>query len=472
MAKSIRLSPSFVLMILCFVGIAIAILPPPEGVDARAYPIFGVFIALIIGILLQPYPVVVLALSGLFVCIIFKLIPLNEAIGGFGEIIIWLIAFASIAARSFGRTHLGRRMACFFIKRLGHSSLSLAYGLTFSEFILAPMIPSNTARATCVTLPLTLSICESLGSDPKNKTEHIIGRFLNLCTMHANQITSCLFLTAMASNPMLQKFMGNVGVTITWGEWWRMAVVPGLACLFLMPYMLYKISPPVMKKIPHAEEIAQKQLEDLPPIQRNEWITIAVFAGMLICWIFGGSLGLSTTVIALGGLCILLLTHVLTAEDFVGAKDIWEVISWLAILNVIATKLTDYGLVQHYADILHLKLGGLGWPPVLLIVSVAYYLARYIIPGNVLHACAVFPAFSRLLITCGVPPKLGCMVLALITAFCGFVTPYATSSCPIIFKAGYIEQRLWWRVGFISGAIYWGIWIVFGMLWWKCLGYW
>lgn len=472
MAKNIRLSPSFVLMVLCFIGIVIAILPAPAGVDARAYPIFGIFIALIIGILLQPYPVTVLALSGLFLCIIFNLIPMKEAFGCFGEIVVWLIAFASIAAKSFVRTPLGRRLACFFIKKMGHSSLSLAYGLTLSEFVLAPMIPSNTARATCVTVPLTVSISESLGSDPKNKTEKVVGQFLSLCTMHANQLTSALFLTAMASNPMLQKFMADVGVHVTWGEWWIMAVVPGLTCLLLMPWLMYKLAPPALKQIPHAAEIAQKQLEELPPIQKKEWITMAVFLGMLVCWIFGATLGVSTAVIALGGLCVLLLTHVLTVDDFAGAKDIWDIITWLAILSIMASKLTEYGLIQHYSTILNRELGGLGWPLVLLIVSIVYYLARYIIPGNILHACAVFPAFSRLLIACGVPAKVGCMTLALITAYCGFVTPYATSSCPIILKTGYIEQKLWWKLGFVSGFIYMLVWGGIGSVWWKCLGYW
>lgn len=472
MPKSIRLSPGFILTILCFIGVSIAILPQPQGVDARAYPIFGVFFALTVGILLQPYPVTVLALSGLFICIVFNLIPLEEAFAGFGAVIIWLIAFASIAAKSFVRTPLGRRMACFFIRRLGHSSLSLAYGLTLSECVLAPMIPSNTARATCVTVPLMVSISESLGSDPKTKTQKVVGEFLSLCTMHANQITSALFLTAMASNPMLQKFMSDVGVTVTWGEWWRMAFLPGICCLLLMPWMMHKIAPPQLRAIPNAAEIAQQQLESLPPIQRKEWITMGVFLTMLILWIFGSSIGLSTAVIALGGLCVLLLSNVLSLDDVAGAKDIWDIALWLSILSVMASKLTEYGLVQHYANVLHLKMGGLAWPVVLLLVSVVYYLARYLIPGNVLHACAVYPAFSRLLIACGVPPKIGCMTLALITAFCGFVTPYATSSCPIILKTGYVEQRLWWRIGFITGAVYLVIWGGVGSLWWKCLGYW
>lgn len=450
----------------------IAILPSPQGVDSRAFPIFGIFVSLIIGILLQPYPILVMTLLGFFLSILFGLISPKEGFSCFGKSVIWLVVLASIAAKAFVKTNLGHRMACFFIEKMGHSSLSLAYGLTFSEFILSPMIPSNTARASCVTIPLTVSISESLGSNPKNRTEGSVGRFLSLCSMHANQLSSALFLTAMASNPMLKKFMANLGVHVSWMEWCFMACVPGLFCLLAMPLILYKLSPPELKALPQAEEIAKKQLESMPPMDKKEWITMFVFLGMLICWIFGGVLGIKTGVVALGGLCILLLTNVLAVEDVTGAKDIWNIFIWLSILNVMAGKLTEYGLIQHYSSILHDNLSGFNWPIILFIVSIIYYLARYLIPGNVLHACAMFPAFAQLLITCGVPAKVGCMTLSLITAFCGFVTPYATSPCPLYYNTGYIEQKLWWKIGFITSLIYIIIWWFFGGIWWKILGYW
>lgn len=306
---------------------------------------------------------------------------------------------------------------------MGRSSLNLAYGLTMSEFVLSPVIPSNTARASCVDIPLTVSISKSLGSDPKNKTEGLVGQFLSLCSMHANQLSSAIFLTAMGSNPMVVKFMGKMGVNITWLEWFKMCGVPGIICLFAMPWILYKLAPPQLKALPQAEKIAQDQLAAMPPMDRNEWITVFVFLGMLVFWVLGDTLHVKTGVVALGGLCCLLITNVLDLEDVTGAKDVWNIMIWLSILNAMAGKLTDYGLIQHYTDVLHAHLVGIRWPVALGVISVIYYMARYLIPGNVLHACAMFIAFSQLLIACGVPPQVGCMTLSVITAFCGFVTP-------------------------------------------------
>lgn len=470
MPKQLRLSQGFGLFILVFVGLVVAILPPPPGVDPKAFPIFGIFTAMIVGILLQPYPIITVTLLGFFLCLAFGLISAKEGFAGFGKGVIWLVVFASLAAKAFVKTNLGHRIACFFIKKMGKSSLTLAYGLTLSDLVLSPVIPSNTARASCVSIPLTVSICKSLGSDPKSKSEGLVGQFLCLCSLHANQLTCPLFLTAMASNPLLVKFMSKLGVTMSWIEWFQMCALPGLVCLAVMPLAMYKLAPPALKELPQAEKVAQEQLDAMPPMDRKEWVTLFVFLGMLVLWILGEHLHIKPAVVALGGLCCLLLTHVLEVEDVTGAKDIWNIMIWLSILNVIAGKLTEYGLIQHYVESLHANLAGVHWSLALGVISIIYYLARYLLPGNILHACAMFIAFSQLLIVCGVPAKVGCMALSVITAFCGIVTPYATSPCPLYFNTGYIEQKLWWRIGFIMSVVYLLIWALCGGLWWKVLG--
>jgi DASS family divalent anion:Na+ symporter len=321
-------------------------------------------------------------------------------------------------------------------------------------------------------MPLMVSVSESLGSSPKNKTEGVIGRFLCLCNVQANQLVSALFLTAIGSNPVVLGMMNKLGVDVSWGEWAVMACVPGVLCVLLSPLLMYWLATPELKHIPQAVDIAQKQLDDMPRMDWREIVTIVVFIGMLFFWIMGGVFGINPTLVALGGLCALLVAGVLSVDDVTGAKDIWNIVIWLAIFNFLAGKLTEYGLIQHYTKALDSMLCTYSWQVALLIVSGIYYCARYILPGNIMHACAMFPAFAQLLMACGVPAKLGCMMLAFITAYCGYVTPYGSSPCPILLNTGYVNQALWWKVGGISGLIYFAIWYLVGGVWWKALGYW
>jgi DASS family divalent anion:Na+ symporter len=276
----------------------------------------------------------------------------------------------------------------------------------------------------------------------------------------------------MASNLMTQKFMADVGVGITWGEWFLMALAPGIVCMVLSPWLIYKLAPPELKAIPQAKAIAQKQLDAMPPMDKNEIKTICVFCAMLFFWIMGSFLKIHTALVAIGGLSVLLVTKVLDVDDITEAKDVWSIVIWLSIFNLLAWKLSQFGLINHYSAILRSMLSGYSWPVVLIIVSAIYYFGRYILPGNTIHACAMFPAFAQLLIVCGVPAKIGCMTLAFITSYCGYVTPYATSPCPIIFNTGYIDLKLWWKVGFIAGFFYFFVWFFIGGAWWKVLGLW
>ncbi|MDR3285080.1 MAG: anion permease [Holosporales bacterium] len=461
-----------VLSVLCIVGFCIAILPTPSGVNPKAYPIFGIFIVIVLGFLAKPYPMSVLSLLGMFVAIASGLFTINEGFSCFNEPVIWLIVFASIAAQAFIKTNLGHRVACFFIKKMGHSSIGLAYGLVVNEMFFASIIPANTARAVCITVPLAVSMSTSLGSSPQNGTEKRLGSYLNFCGMQANNFSSALFLTAVGSNPIVQKMMFEMGIQVTWLEWFIISCVPCIACLLIIPLIMYKLVPPELKKIPEASDIAQKQLDEMPKITKQEIMTMLIFAGMLFFWIIGSFFSIHTALVALGGLCALLIIGVLDIDDVTGAKDVWNIAIWLAILNFFAGRLTQYGLIQHYSEILNSLLAGYSWGGALLIVAIIYYFARYFIPGNVMHACAMFPAFSQLIISCGVPAKLGCMLLALITAFCGYVAPYGSTAGPIVLNTGYIEQRSWWKIGFTSGALYLFIWFILGGIWWKVLGYW
>lgn len=63
---------------------------------------------------------------------------------------------------------------------LGKSTLGLSYGLTFSDAFTAPAIPSTTARAGGVFLPIIKSLALSAGSKPGDPSARKLGSYLVL----------------------------------------------------------------------------------------------------------------------------------------------------------------------------------------------------------------------------------------------------------------------------------------------------
>ena len=143
---------------------------------------------------------------------------------------------------------------------VGKKTLGLSYGLIATDLVLAPAIPSNTARAGGIVYPLARASAKAFGSEPDDGTAHKIGSFLVRATFQGNVITSATFLTAMAANPLAAKLASQMHVSVSWGQWAVAAIVPGIASLILMPLVIYKLYPPEIKETPGASQLARKSL--------------------------------------------------------------------------------------------------------------------------------------------------------------------------------------------------------------------
>ena len=82
--------------------------------------------------------------------------------------------------QGFQKTGLGERVANMFVAACGKSTLGLAYGLSVAEALLAPAMPSTTARAGGIFMPIINSL--SLASDSRPSAPH--GPTLNLTPPH------------------------------------------------------------------------------------------------------------------------------------------------------------------------------------------------------------------------------------------------------------------------------------------------
>lgn len=86
-------------------------------------------------------------------------------------------------------------MLSFYQVNCSQFNPSIARKLNFIyiELILAPFVPSNTARGGGIVLPVVQSIATTLGSTPDSNPE--IGTFLILVGNHANLLSASMYLT-------------------------------------------------------------------------------------------------------------------------------------------------------------------------------------------------------------------------------------------------------------------------------------
>ncbi len=435
--------------------------------------LFAIFVATIVGIILKPLPMGAVAMIGICVTALSRTLSIGDSISGFSDVVIWLIVLAFFISRGFVKTGLGARIAYNFMALLGKRTLGLSYGLAATDLVLSPAIPSNTARAGGIIMPVMTSLARAYGSRPDDGTSRKIGSFLTITSYQVDIVTSAMFLTAMAANPLAQKLAGEMKVTITWGGWALAALVPGLVSLLVVPLIIYKLHRPEITETPEAVEMAKKHLATLGPVGRQEKVMFGVFVLLLILWIFAKQLGdLNATTAALVGLAVLLLTGVLTWEDVKAETGAWDTLVWFAALVMMASFLNKLGMIPWFSESMGGMVQGKGWIVAFLVLALAYFYSHYFFASNTAHVASMYAAFLGVSIVAGAPPVLAALVLAFFSNLFAGMTHYGTGPAPVLFGTGYVEVGTWWRLGLLLSVVNIVIWVGIGGLWWKALGLW
>jgi DASS family divalent anion:Na+ symporter len=434
--------------------------------------LLAIFVATILGIVLKPLPMGAVAMAGIAATAVTGTLTISQALSGFGNRVIWLIVVAFFISRGFVKTGLGARVAYRFMALLGGRSLGLGYGLVATDLALAPAIPSNTARAGGIVFPVLRSVAEAYGSRPSDETGRRLGAFLTVVAFQGTVVTSAMFLTAMAANPLAAELASALGVEITWAGWALAALVPGLASLLAVPWILYRLYPPEIRRTPGARAMALEHLRALGPPKRSEWIMLACFGLLIGLWILAGPLGIHTTSTALLGLVLLLMTGVLSWEDVLGETRAWDTLVWFSALVMMAAHLTELGLIPWFSQAVGEVFGGWGWRGAFLGLTLVYFYSHYLFASNTAHVSAMYAPFLGIALAVGTPPLLAALVLAFASNLFSSMTHYGTGPAPVFFGAGYVDVGDWWRLGFLVSLVNLAVWLVLGGFWWRLLGLW
>ncbi|EAI4882254.1 DASS family sodium-coupled anion symporter [Campylobacter jejuni] len=405
---------------------------------------------------------------------------IKDALSGFSNSLIWLIVISIIVARGVIKTGLGERLAYHFISIFGKKTLGIAYSIVFCETILAPVTPSNTARAGAIINPIVQAIARSFKSTPEDGTQNKIGTYLSLVNYQANPISSAMFITATAPNPLVVDLIvqaTNLEVHLTWGQWALGMFLPGIAAMLLMPLVLYFLSPPEIKSTPNASTFAKDKLKELGKMKNSEKIMLSVFVLLLLLWAgtFGLLFGISldATSVALLGLSLVLISGVLTFGEVLAEKAAWNTLVWFSALVMMATLLGKLGVTQFLAEALgeFASAMGLGEISIMIFLSLAFLYTHYFFASTTAHISAMFFVFYSAGLALGAPPLLYAFIMIASGNVMMALTHYATGTAPVIFGTGYVTLKKWWSIGFVISIVDIVVMIAIGLFWWKILGF-
>src|SRR2546428_5517467 len=309
-AEAPRLMPGVIRLAkwcaLLLAGSAILMLPAPSGITPESWRLLAIFVATIVGLILQPVPGGAMVLVGIRAIALTRTLSPAQALAGYADPLPWLTLTAFFIARGMMRAGLGRRIAFRVIRAIGHTSLGLGYALVWPAMMLVMIIPSNGARCGGITFPIAKSLAEAYDSRP-GPTAGRLGAFLMTLVYQGDVIICAMFLTGQASNVLIAKFARQAtGINLTYGHWALGALLPGLVSIVIVPFLIYRLFPPEVRHTLGATETAKAELDRLGPMSRAERIMLTVFATLTLLWMTGSWHSIDYTVIALAGICSLL----------------------------------------------------------------------------------------------------------------------------------------------------------------------
>ncbi len=478
-------------IITTLVLVTMLLIPCPDGLTPKAWGLVAIFLTTIVAIILKVMPIGVMALMAIVIVSLSQVTAdsskdaIKDALGSFSNALIWLIVVAILISRGLKKTGLGNRIGLMFIALLGKRTVGIGYGLAVCELVLAPFTPSNTARGGGIVHPIMKSIANAFGSDPEKGTQGKVGTYLALVNYHANPITSGMFLTATAPNPLVVDYVAKAtggNFHLSWTTWALCMLLPGLVCMLVMPLVIYLLAPPEIKKTPDAVHFAKGELAKMGRLHPKEKVMLGTFALLLLLWanvpamLFGNAFTLDPTVVAFLGLFVLIITGTIDWDDVLSEKSAWDTLIWFGALVMMAEQLNKTGVIAWFSE--HLKdaivASGMGWEGAAALLVLVFVFSHYMFASTTAHVSAMMLAF----LTVGVqliPAEYIVPFMLIMTAGSTAMmalTHYATGTSPIIFGSGYVSMERWWAVGLLMCLVELAVFAVAGGLWWKVLGYW
>nr|VUD26945.1 Citrate carrier [Salmonella sp. NCTC 7297] len=281
------------------------LIPVPDGMPPQAWHYFAVFVAMIVGMILEPIPATAISFIAVTICVIGSNYVLFDAseladpafkaskqalkwgLAGFSSTTVWLVFGAFIFALGYEVTGLGRRIALFLVKFMGKRTLTLGYAIVIIDILLAPFTPSNTARTGGTVFPVIKNLPPLFKSFPNDPSARRIGGYLMWMMVISTSLSSSMFVTGAAPNVLGLEFVSKIaGVQISWLQWFLSFLPVGIILLIVAPWLSYVLYKP---EVTHSAEVAAwagDELKSMGRLSRKEWTLIGLVLLSLGLWVF------------------------------------------------------------------------------------------------------------------------------------------------------------------------------------------
>lgn len=360
---------------------------------------------------------------------------------GFGNNIITFFIGVLVLSAFITSSGLGRRIGVMILSRTGNSTKSILFGFMLTGVLLSMWI-TNMAVAAML-MPLAVAICEEEGVVPLKSN---FGKALLIACAWGSILGGIATPSGAGPNPLAIGFISEMaGIDITFGQWMLYGVPSALLVLPVSWLILLLFFKPEMTHLSKTKEELKQEYHELPPMGREEKITLAVFILTIVLWLtspvleswLGISIPISMPVTFTA--CLFFIPGV-TKRTW---KDIEPHMSWSGIILIVSgisigMMLYLTGAAQWLSVILLSGIGDMGSFAMVFTIVLLISFIKIAFSSNTVTATIIIPIMIELAKTLNLP-VLSVALPASIVASLAFILVTSSPTNVIPYSAGYFS---------------------------------
>jgi anion transporter len=273
------------------IPIIIALMPTGGSFTPEIKLFFSITIFAVLLLAFESIHITITSLALPVIYIVTKLAPPDLAFKSWSLDVTWLLLGGFMFTFALQSSGLIKRLAFKSILAVGGRFKGILYGLTFSGFILALVIPDAGAR-TVLYVALTLGICEALNLEKQSKA----GSAVMIAGIFAALNPGNMYMSGSGQTLIPLNIAAGMGVHVSWMQYLTHMFVPVLIwCLInvVLLQLLLKPESDIQSKDYFKEELAKLGKISLTELKLLGVLAIVVLLlvtsslhGIKIGWIF------------------------------------------------------------------------------------------------------------------------------------------------------------------------------------------
>ncbi|MEG1389853.1 MAG: DASS family sodium-coupled anion symporter [Angelakisella sp.] len=452
-------------------------MPTPAGLAYTGKMAMGIFAFALILWVTNGIPNYVTSL------IVLVLLPVTGAwteaktLGVFGYEVIWLMVAAFVIASGMEKSGLAKRLALFLITKLGKSTNAVLIVLMITNFLIAFVGPSTTARAVML-LPIVMLIMEIYEVGNASQSDRNFGKLLALQGIQANNLSTGAIVTATSSQILAISFIKDLtGVDISWMDWFKAAAPVTIAAL-VASYFIGKIMFKTDNRTATVEKMTllSNQYKELGKMNTMELKALGIFAFTILLWATDGyhvqmfGFEISLVVVAILSAAIFLMPHI-GILDWKEAKIPWNLMLFSCGAYAGGLALDETGVASWVLGSIFDKLGVTNMSFFVLYAVIMFIasFSHFVFTSKTVRTIILIPTIISIAQVAGFNP----VALALPASFliCDTITLPPHSKVNLTYystgRFTVLEQMSY---GVLTLLAKWGIMIIASFTWFKIIG--